>query len=409
MLAVLDIGTSKVVVLVAEVKDDDTLEIISVGSHPSQGMKKGMVVNIEEMVDSIRHALEQAELMAVDNFKITSVYVGVAGHHIKSLNCDGAAPIRDGEVTNGDIERAIETAQAIQIASDQQVLHILPRDFIIDGERGIKDPVGMSGYRIEAAVHLITGGINPIQNIKKCVNRCGLEVNGVVMESIASSLSVLTNDEKELGICLVDIGGGTTDIAVFANGAIVHSGVIPIAGDHVTNDIAVSLRTPTQNAEDIKLKHGCALSELVPEGEIIDVPRISEEVQPTQLKRKRLAEIVQSRYEELFSFVHGELSKNNLEDVIVSGIVLTGGSSKVEGCSKLAESIFNTPVRVGHPSTAGNFSKVCDDPIYSTAIGLLHYAKYTNEEGPFKQSQGSSTKKFWNNIRSFFKLLKEHL
>jgi len=308
MLTALDIGTSKVAVIVGDVVGDD-IEILSVGSCLSKGMKKGVVINIEEMVDSIRRAVEEAELMA--ECKVSSVYVGVAGSHIQSLNCHGAAPIRDGEVSRADIGNAIETAQAIQIAGDQQVLHILPRDFTIDGEQGIKDPIGMSGYRLEATVHLITGGAHPIQNIAKCVRRCGLEVASFVLEPIASSLAVLTPDERELGVCLVDIGGGTTDIAVFTRGAVVHTAVIPIAGDHVTNDIAVTLRTPTKSAEEIKLKYGFALKRHADESETVEVPGLSAEKPATRIRRQMLAEIIEPRYEELFSLVRRELERHH--------------------------------------------------------------------------------------------------
>ena len=401
MLSVLDIGTNKVAMIIADIKEDGTLEILSVGSAPSFGMKKGMVTNIEKMVESIKRVVEEAEVMA--ERKVTSVYVGVAGHHIKSVNCDGVAPIRDGEVSQNDIDRAVETAQAIQIASDQQILHVLPRDFAIDGEQGIKDPLGMSGYRLDASVHLITAGINPVQNITKCVKRCGLEVNDIVMESIASSLSVLTEDEKELGTCLVDIGGGTTDIAIFDKGSIIHSSVIPVAGDHVTNDIAVSLRTPTQNAEEIKLKYGCAMCSMVPDNQTLEVQGPSKESAVVKLKIRNLAEIIQPRYEEIFSLVQRELVNHRYEDKIVSGVVLTGGSCKLEGCRELAENIFNVPVRVGLPVVSGHFSNLCHDPIYSTAIGLLYYAYELNATSSNKLKKPDGLQKMWDGVRIWFK------
>ena len=403
MLAVLDIGTSKVVAIVGTPPQNGSSEIVAVGSCPSRGMKKGMVVNIEEMVESIKRAVEEAELMA--DCKVSSVYVGVAGHHIKSLNCHGVASIRDGEVTAADIERAVETAKAIQIATDQQVLHVLTRDFMIDGERGIKDPVGMSGYRLEATVHLITGGVHPIQNIIKCVKRCGLEVNRVVVESIASNLSVLTPDERELGICLVDIGGGTTDIAVFTRGAIVHSAVIPVAGDHVTNDIAVSLRTPTKNAEEIKLKYGCAMRRLAGADEVIQVPGLSRDLKTAKLRRQSLAEIIEPRYEEIFSLVRRELIKHHFDEAVVSGVVLTGGSSRLEGCAELAEGIFNMPVRVGCPSVGGSFATLFRNPIYATGVGLLYYAVETSTSGTDKPRRSHGIKRSWGNLRAW---LKEH-
>ncbi len=403
MLTALDIGTNKIAAIVCDLKEDGGFEVISMGSCPSQGMKRGIVVNIDEMAGSIKQAIEEAELMG--NCKISSVYIGVAGQHIKSVNCHGVAPIRDGEVTAGDIERAVETAQAIQIANDQRVLHVLPRDFTVDEERGIKDPNGMSGYRLEAAVHLVTGGVHPIQNITKCVKRCGLEIDGIVMESIASSLSVLTPDERELGICLVDIGGGTTDVAVFVKGAIVHTVVIPVAGDHVTNDIAISLRTPTQYAEEIKLKYGCAMRKLAAPDEQIEAPDPSKQRQATKLKRHNLAEIIEPRYEEIFSLVQRELAKHHFDEVVVSGVVLTGGSSKLEGCAELAESIFNMPVRVGHPAVTGSFANLFHDPVYATGIGLLYYATELNTAGVAKRQYRGGVKHTWSSFRTW---LKEH-
>ncbi len=392
MLTALDIGTSKIAVIVGKVVGDD-IEILSVGSCLSNGMKKGVVINIEEMVDSIRRAVEEAELMA--ECKVSSVYVGVAGSHIQSLNCDGAAPIRDGEVSPADISNAIETAQAIQIAGDQQVLHVLPRDFTIDGEQGIKDPIGMSGYRLEATVHLITGGSHPIQNIAKCVRRCGLEVASLVLEPIASSLAVLTPDERELGVCLVDIGGGTTDIAVFTRGAVVHTAVIPIAGDHVTNDIAVTLRTPTKSAEEIKLKYGFALKRLADENETVEVPGLSAEKPPARIRRQMLAEIIEPRYEELFSLVRRELELHHFEDIVVSGIVLTGGSSKLEGVAELAESVFQTPVRIGRPAAVEGFPSISRDPVHATGLGLLRYAADMGSDNMEERLRGSHLKSAW--------------
>jgi len=392
MLTALDIGTSKVAVIVGDVVGDD-IEILSVGSCLSKGMKKGVVINIEEMVDSIRRAVEEAELMA--ECKVSSVYVGVAGSHIQSLNCHGAAPIRDGEVSRADIGNAIETAQAIQIAGDQQVLHILPRDFTIDGEQGIKDPIGMSGYRLEATVHLITGGAHPIQNIAKCVRRCGLEVASFVLEPIASSLAVLTPDERELGVCLVDIGGGTTDIAVFTRGAVVHTAVIPIAGDHVTNDIAVTLRTPTKSAEEIKLKYGFALKRHADESETVEVPGLSAEKPATRIRRQRLAGIIEPRYEELFSLVRRELERHHFEDVVVSGIVLTGGSAKLEGVAELAEGVFQMPVRIGRPAAVEGFPSISRDPVHATGLGLLRYAADMGSAGGAEQRHAGRVKNTW--------------
>lgn len=402
MLVALDIGTSKIVVLVADydADNDDQLEILSFGICSSKGMKKGIVVDIEEMVDSIRRAVEEAELMLES--KITSVYVGVAGNHIHSLNCHGAAPIRDGEVSVADVERAIETAQAIQIAGDQQVLHVLPRDFKIDDEPGIRNPEGMSGYRLEASVHLITGGVHPIQNIIKCVERCGLKVTGVVLEPIASGLAVLTADERELGVCLVDIGGGTTDIAVFTKGEIMHTAIIPIAGDHVTNDIAVTLRTPTSDAEELKLKYGCTKNQLSEENENIEVHGLSDDRPPTRLHRRVLSEIIEPRYEEIFSLVRHELQRQGFSQDVVAGVVLTGGSSKLEGIVGLAESIFNMPVRVGKPKQVKGSVGISRDPIYATGLGLLTYANnmLMNEEE--NRIEAGSLKGVWSKTKLWF-------
>ncbi len=342
----LDIGTSKVVAIVGELKADGELEIIGIGSHPSRGLKKGVVVNIESTVQSIQRAVEEAELMA--GCEIHSVYAGIAGSHVRSLNSHGIVAIKDKEVTQGDVEQVIDAAKAVAIPADQKILHVLPQEFIIDGQEGIRDPIGMSGVRLEAKVHIVTGADSAAQNIVKCVQRCGLEVDDVVLEQLASSYAVLTEDEKELGVCLVDIGGGTTDIAVFGGGAIRHTAVIPIAGDQVTNDIAVSMRTPTQYAEDIKIHYACALSQLANPDESIEVPSVGDRP-ARRLARQTLAEIVEPRYEELFALVREELRRSGFEEVIAAGIVLTGGSSKMEGAIELAEEVFHVPVRLGVP------------------------------------------------------------
>ncbi len=288
----LDIGTSKVVALVGEVRPDGKLEVLGIGSQPSRGLKKGVVVNIESTVQSIQRAVEEAELMA--GCEIHSVYAGIAGNHVRSLNSHGVVAIRDREVTYGDVEHVIDAAKAVAIPADQKILHVLPQEFIIDGQEGIHDPIGMSGVRLEAKVHIVTGAESAAQNIEKCIQRCGLDVDDIVLEQLASSFAVLTEDEKELGVCLIDVGGGTTDIAVFSGGAIRHTAVIPIAGDQVTNDIAVSMRTPTQHAEDIKVRYACALSQLANPDETIEVPSVGERP-PRRLARQTLAEVVEQR------------------------------------------------------------------------------------------------------------------
>jgi len=372
----LDIGTSKVLAIVGEITTSGEIEIIGVGHHPSRGMKKGVVVNIESTVQSIQRAVEEAELMA--GCQIHSVYTGIAGSHIRSTNSHGNVAIRDKEVSEFDVQRVIESASAMAIPADQKVLHVLPQEYIIDGQEGIREPIGMSGVRLESRVHIVTGAVSAVQNIVKCVRRCGLEVDDIILEQLASSTSVLTEDEKELGVCLVDIGGGTTDISVYTEGAIRHTAVIPIAGDQVTNDIAVALRTPTPNAEDIKKKFGCALTQLAAREETIEVPSVGDRP-PRKLTRQTLAEVVEPRIEELYGLVQAELRRSGFEDVIGSGIVITGGSAKMEGMIDLAEEVFHMPVRLGIPQYVGGLKGVIQNPIFATGVGLvLHGAKFRN-------------------------------
>ena len=377
MIVGLDIGTSKVVAIVGEVNAEGELEIVGIGSHQSRGLKKGVVVNIESTVQSIQRAVEEAELMA--GCQIHSVYAGIAGSHIRSLNSHGIVAIRDREVMSLDLERVIDAAQAVAIPADQKILHILPQEYVIDTQEGIKEPLGMSGVRLEAKVHLVTCAVNAAQNIEKCIRRCSLEVEDVILEQLASSYAVLTEDEKELGVCLVDIGGGTTDIAVFTEGSIRHTGVIPIAGDQVTNDIAMALRTPTQYAEEIKIKYACALTQLAGIDETIKVPSVGERP-PRDLSRQALAEVVEPRYDELFTLVQAELRRSGFEDLIAAGIVLTGGTSKMEGVVELAEEIFHAPVRLGTPQNITGLHDIVKNPIYSTGVGLLHYGMKQHEE-----------------------------
>ena len=381
----LDIGTSKVVTVVGELAGENSLEIIGIGSTQSRGLKRGVVVNIESTVQSIQRAVEEAELMA--GCEIHTVFTGIAGSHVRSLNSHGIVAIRDKEVSSSDVERVIDAARAVAIPANQRVLHVLPQEFLIDSQEGIREPIGMSGIRLEAKVHLVTGAVSAAQNIVKCVQRCGLDVEKVVLEQLASSYSVLTEDEKELGICLVDMGGGTTDIAVFRGGAIQHTAVIPIAGDQVTNDIAVSLRTPTQYAEEIKIKYACALSQLANPDETIEVPSVGDRP-PRRLARQTLAEVVEPRYEELFSLVHDELRRSGFEELIAAGIVLTGGSSKMEGAVELAEEIFHVPVRLGVPQYVEGLADVVRNPIHATAVGLLLYGKEAAEA----EANGSAAK-----------------
>ena len=374
----LDIGTSKVVALVGEVDADGNLEIIGIGTHKSTGLRKGVVVNIESTVQSIQRAIEEAELMA--GCQIHSVYAGIAGSHIRSLNSHGIVAIRDREVQAADVERVIDAAQAVAIPADQKVLHILPQEYIIDNQEGVREPLGMSGVRLEAKVHLVTCAVNAVQNIEKCIRRCGLEVDDIILEQLASSYSVLTDDEKELGVCLVDIGGGTTDIAVFTEGSIKHTAVIPIAGDQVTNGIAMALRTPTPFAEEIKIKYACALTQLARADEIIKVPGVGERIS-RELSRQALAEVVEPRYDELFTLIQAELRRSGFEDLVAAGIVLTGGTARIEGAVELAEEIFHMPVRVGAPANVKGLGDIVKNPIYATGVGLLQYGIRQQKDG----------------------------
>jgi cell division protein FtsA len=371
MIVALDIGTSKVVCLVGEVNVDNTIDIVGIGSHPSRGLKKGVVVNIESTVSSIQRAVEEAELMA--GCKIHSVAVGIAGSHISRLNSHGIVAVREGEVTEFDLERVIDAARAVAIPADQKILHILPQEYEIDSSEGIREPLGMSGVRLEAKVHLVTGSVNAAQNIEKCVRRCGLDVDNIVLEQLASSYSVLTEDEKELGVCMVDIGGGTSDIAIFTGGSIRHTAVIPIAGDQVTNDIAMALRTPMQHAEDIKIKYACALAQLAAPDEMVNVPGVGDRPART-LSRQSLAEVVEPRYEELFNMIQTELRRSGFEELVAAGIVLTGGTSKMEGAVELAEEVFHMPVRLASPQGTRGMDDILGNPVYATSMGLLQYA-----------------------------------
>jgi len=399
MIVGLDIGTSKVVAIVGKRKMDGTIEVVGIGSHPSRGLKRGVVVNIETTVQAIQRAVEEAELMA--GCRIHSVYAGIAGSHIKSLNSHGIVAIRDREVTQADIDRVIDAAQAVAIPADQKILHILPQEFVIDSQEGIKEPMGMSGVRLEAKVHLVTCAVNAAQNIEKCVKRCGLEVDDIILEQLASSHAILTEDEKELGVCVVDIGGGTTDIAVFTGGAIRHTAVIPIAGDQVTNDIAMALRTPTQNAEEIKIKYACALTQLAGADETIKVPSVGDRA-PRDLSRQALAEVVEPRYEELFTLVQSELRRSGFEDLIPAGIVITGGSSTMEGVVELAEEIFHMPVRLACPQAVSGMTEVVNNPIYATGVGLLIHGFRQMDLGRAPALKGEDAPSLFERMKAWF-------
>ncbi|WP_043740628.1 cell division protein FtsA [Thioalkalivibrio nitratireducens] len=394
----LDIGTSKIEAVVGEANEEGVIEIIGIGSSPSHGLKKGVVVNIESTVQSIQRAVEEAELMA--GCEIHSVYTGIAGSHIKSYNSTGVVAIRVQEVSAGDVERVIDAARAIAIPADQRILHVLPQEYIIDGQEGIRDPIGMSGVRLEARVHLVTGAVSAAQNAVKCIERCGLRVDDVILEQLASSYAVLTDDEKDLGVCLVDVGGGTTDIAVFANGAIAHTAVIPIAGDQVTNDIAVALRTPTQYAEEIKIKYACALRQLADPGETIEVPGVGDRA-ARRLSRQTLASVVEPRYEELLQLVQAELRRSGSEELIAAGVVLTGGSSRMEGVVDLAEEVFHMPVRLGMPHSVSGLIDVVRNPVHSTGVGLLLYAQQARLEQEIRPP-GAGLPGVWARVKNWF-------
>ena len=396
----IDIGTSKVLAIVGEIGEDGELEVIGVGHHPARGLRKGVVANIESTVQSIQRAVEEAELMA--GCQIYSVYAGIAGAHINSFNSHGVVAIKDGEVTHGDIERVIEAAKAMAIPNDQRILHVMPQDFVIDGQDGIREPIGMSGVRMEAKVHMITGAVSAAQNIVKCIRRCGLEVDDIILEQIASSESVLTEDERELGVCMIDIGGGTTDIAIFTDGAIRHTAVIPIAGDQVTNDIAVAFHTPTPAAEELKKKYGCTLVQLVDETQMIETPSMGGRP-PRTLSRQNLAEIIEPRVEELLVLIQAELRRSGFEELIGSGIVMTGGSSRIEGMMELAEEIFHLPVRLGVPNYSGSLSEVVKNPIYATGVGLIQFGHANQTQLTQINETASPFKAMLERMKSWFK------
>jgi cell division protein FtsA len=395
----LDIGTSKVVAVVAEMQPDGRYEVVGLGQHESRGLKKGVVVNIETTVASIQRALEEAELMA--DCKIRNVYTGIAGSHIRSFNSIGMVAIKDKEVTDADVARVIETAKAVNIPTDQQILHVLAQEFIIDGQEDIREPIGMSGVRLDVKVHIVTGAVSAAQNIIKCVRRCGLEVQDLILQPLASSSAVLTDDEKELGVALVDIGGGTTDIAIFTGGSIRHTAVIPIAGDQITNDVAMALRTPTPDAEDIKLRYGIAKQVLADPDDKIEVPGIGDRG-PRSLSRQALAAVIEPRVEELFSLVQQVIRESGYEELLSSGVVITGGSSMLRGMAELGEDIFLKPVRIGVPGYSGGLADVVRTPRYATVLGLLEEARIQRQRGRKVAEQSGSFKETLRRMKEWF-------
>ncbi len=400
MLVGLDIGTTKIAAIVGECNPNGSVEVVGTGIFPSYGMKKGAVVNIESTTQSIRKAIEEAELMA--GCDIHSVITGISGSHIRSHHSDGSEPIRDNEVSQEDIQGVIDSARAMALPGDHKILHVLPKEFIVDNQDGVKDPVGMSGIRLEAKVHIVTASVSAEQNILKCITRCGLRVEAVVLQPLASGYAALSDDEKELGVCLIDIGGGTTDVAVFCDENLHHAAVLPIAGDQVTNDIAVALRTPRKFAEEIKQRYACAQAQLLEPADSIEVPGVGERP-PRRLERQTLAEVVQPRYEELFQLVRKELQISGLEDSVPAGVVLTGGSSRVQGVVELAEEVFNMPVRRGAPQNVTGLEDIIGNPVYSTGIGLLLYG-YQQAQGSYSVVGGSrGVANIWHGVRNWFK------
>lgn len=398
-LVSLDVGTAKVAAMIGEVGPAGQVRVVGLGSAPSRGLKKGVVVNIEHTVESIRRAVEAAELMA--NCRVRAAHVGITGSHIKSLNSVGVVPIRHREITERDVDAVIEAASALAIPADQQILHVVPQEFVVDGQEGIHDPVGMSAVRLEAKVHMVTGTLSAAQNLYKCVERCGLTVEKLVLQHLASAEAVLSPDERDLGVAVVDIGGGTTDIAVFKGGSIRHTAVVPIAGDLVTSDIAVAFRTPAQYAEQIKLKYGCALPELVQHDAPIDVPSVGET--PTRrLSQTMLAEVMRPRFEELFRYVRKELHRADVYELIAGGVVLTGGVAQTPGILELAEEVLEVAVRLGVPHQVEGIEEVTRSPAYATGVGLLLYARQQKPVGG-RFSSNSSGGGFFSRVQGWMK------
>jgi cell division protein FtsA len=398
VLVGLDLGTTKVCAIVGELKDDGKVDIIGIGISPSHGLKKGVVVNIDSTVESIKKAVHEAELMA--GVEINSAYVGISGGHIKGMNSRGVAAIKNREVGPADVARAIDGARAVNIPMDQQILHVLPQEFIIDDQDGIRDPHGMSGTRLDVKVHIITGAVTAIQNIVKSCSRAGLHVNDLVLQPLASSRAVLTSEEQELGVVVVDIGGGTTDLAFFLEGSLWHTEVLPIGGNHLTNDIAIGLRTPASEAEKIKIKYGCALSSLVKHEETLDVPSVGGRP-PRLLSRQILCEIIEPRVEELFGMIQQRLKKTGFEDMFASGVVLTGGTALMEGAQDAAERYLGLPIRRGTPRNIGGLMDVVNSPIYATGVGLVLYGAENAQEAPRKFRSSGSLKRLWKWVEGF--------
>jgi len=396
----LDIGTTKVCAVVGEARPDG-VEIIGIGSHPSEGLRKGVVINIEHTVNSIKEAVEEAETMA--GCEISSVYAGIAGGHIKGFNSQGVIALKEKEVTKKDIDRVIEAASAVAIPMDREVIHTLVQEFIVDEQDGIMDPMGMSGVRLESKVHIVTGAVTSAQNIIKCANRAGLDVCDIILQSLASSEAVLTKEERSLGAALIDFGGGTTDMAVFSRGAIKHTAVLPLGGNNLTYDIAIGLRTPKLEAEKIKIKYGCGLSSLIGKDETIEVPGVGGR-KPRILSRKILGEILEPRVEEIFSLIYGELLRSGDEDAFSSGVIVTGGSAELPGVAEIAEQIFDAPARIGYPQEINGLVEVVDKPMYATAVGLVLYgARRGKKQKKFRIRDANIFNRVMDRMKKWFK------
>lgn len=394
----LDIGTTKICAIVGEVQGDG-VDIVGIGTSPSRGLRKGVVINIEDTVESIKCAIEEAELMA--GCEINNVFTGIAGGHIKGFNSHGIVAVKDKEVKHGDVRRVVDAAKAVAIPLDREVVHILPQEYVIDEQEGIRDPIGMSGVRLETKVHIVTAAVSSAQNIIKCANKAGLNVRDIVLQQLASSETVLSEDEQDLGVVLVDIGGGTTDIAVFCQGSIVHTAVISLGGNHITNDIAVGLRTPIKEAEKIKQRFGCTMTSMVKSDERIEVPSMGGR-SPRVLSRKVLCEIIEPRVEEIFQLVRQEVDRSGFTDLMASGIVITGGSTIMQGMAEMAEQVMEAPVRCGVPSGIGGLVDVVNSPMYSTGVGLVLYGRRNQEENYFKIRDHNVYHKATNRMREWF-------
>ena len=400
LLVGLDIGTSKIACVVSEAGPDGKLDIVGIGTHPSRGLRKGVVVNIESTVESIRLAVEEAELMA--GVEIKSVFTGIAGSHIRGYNSHGVVATKNGEVTGDDVARVIDAARAMNIPADQKILHILPQEYIIDNQDGIREPVGMSGVRLESKVHIVTGAVSSAQNIVKCCNRCGLDVADMVLEQVASSEAVLSQDEKDIGVVLLDMGGGTTDIAVFLDGAIRHTAVIPIGGDHLTNDLVVGLRTSAREADQLKKKYGACLVSIISPDEQVEVPSVGGRA-PRPMPRQVMAQILEPRVEELFELVKAELQRSGFKELMAAGLVLTGGCSLLDGTVELAEEVFDMPVRLGRPTDVGGLVEVVGSPIFATGVGLIQYGHRYRQNKPMGKTEGPHLfSRIWQRMRNWF-------